>query len=130
MNVRSTIAVLLVMASTGGCGGLADPSENITDYASGTIPRGGAGLIHAFTASRGGEYTLTVTTMTPPTSAYFTMVRGQLSGTQCSTIQATYAVVGVAGMSGRIEQGNYCVQLQDTGFFVTSEDYTLKMWHP
>lgn len=130
MSARAALAILLVAGAISACK-LASPSENKTEIVTGTIPKGGVGPVHPFTVSRGGEYSLVVTSITPNTNAYFLMTWGQQSGGSCQALQSTTAVVGSSGLAGPIQEGAYCVQLVDYySQFTTSEEYTLKMWHP
>src|SRR5690348_16965110 len=121
---------LLAACVLAACGGVTSPSNNKTDTFTGVIPAGsqGAGAVsplHQFTVSSSGEFTITVTSLTPSVAAYFTVVYGQLIGGQCSILQAnSFAQVGVAAATGPIEKGTYCVQLQDGGFFTNDETYS------
>ncbi len=131
MKFRFTLAFLVAFALA-ACGGVTSPSNNVTETPSGVIPVQGSGPLHTFNVSNSGEYTITVTSLSPPISAYFIMYFGQMVSGQCSIFSSNYfATVNVAGSTGPIQKGQYCVQLADEGYFTQGpETYTLKISHP
>src|SRR5262245_33271522 len=116
MGFRGLSVVLGAAVALCGCG-VSGPSQN-TEMFSGTVAVGGSGPLHQFAASKSGEYSIQLTSLTPTTGNPNGVVFGQpLSSTQCGIISSNRAIVGVVALSGGIEKGSYCVQLFDTGLF-------------
>lgn len=130
MSLRLPCAIVLLALTAAGCGGVVSPSNNQTENFTNTVSPGGAGPVHTFTAGASGEVTITVTSFSPSFSNYFYLIYGQMSGSNCLTIQASAAVVNSAAVAGSIQKGTYCVQIQDYGFFTTTETYNIKVSHP
>jgi hypothetical protein len=130
MRLRFCAAVLVGALGAAGCHGIVSPSDNKTDTFTGPIPVRGSSQLHTFTMASLGEYTVTVTAMTPSPPGPFTV--SMYYGTDCSSvISSTYATVGSAAASGANPyKGQYCVQVSDAGYFVQTETYTLKVSHP
>ena len=132
MKLRFCAAALVGALGAAACHGIVSPSNNTTDTFTGPIPVRGSSQLHTFNMSSLGEYTVTVTAMTPspPSPGYFTV--SLYYGSDCSSvISSTYATVGSAAASGANQyKGQYCVLISDAGYFVQTETYTLKVSHP
>ena len=93
---RGLIPVLL-LAALAACGGVTDPSQNQTQTFSGTIQPAGFSDTLQFNASKSGEITITVTNLNPtvPSGTFFSVLWGQIVGSQCAPISvASLAIVG------------------------------------
>ena len=130
----ATAAALAVIAIA--CGGVVDPSKNVTDTFSGTIPVQGTALGHPFSTSKTGEYTVKVTALAPSSSSFFGAVLAQgPSGGTCSgqlpiLQQNSFGTLNTPVLTGAIIPGNYCVFLFDIGAFTQPQTYTLTVSHP
>jgi hypothetical protein len=131
MKLRFCAAALVGALGAAACHGIVSPSNNTTDTFAGTIPVKGMSKLHTFSMPSLGEYTITVTEMTPspPTGVF---VVSLYYGTDCSAVISTnYATVASAALTGaNTYKGNYCVAISDAGYFVATETYTLKVSHP
>jgi hypothetical protein len=132
MRLRFCAAVLVCAFSAAACHGIVSPSNNQTETFPGekVLVRGNSRLI-TFTMASLGEYTITVTEMTPsPPSGIFNV--SLYYGSDCSqVISSNYATVGSAAASGANPyKGQYCVLVSDAGYFVQTETFTLKVSHP
>ena len=130
---RGLIPVFL-LAALAACGGVTDPSQNQTQTFSGTIQPGGFSDTFPFNASKSGEITITVTSLNPtvPSGTFFSVLWGQMVGSQCSTLSVnSLAIVGSTAISNAITPGSYCVAVADTySSFKTAEQFTLTVSHP
>jgi hypothetical protein len=136
-GAAACLAVALALA-VAACGGIVDPSQNTTDTFTGTIPRGGQGPAHGFSASKTGEIQVKITQLSPSTSNTFVGVlwTGRASdGTCVGNLGAIFgqnslAQVGLPAISTQILQGGYCLLLYDVGTFTANENYTVTVSHP
>jgi hypothetical protein len=131
MKLRFCAAALVAALGAAACGGVVSPSSNKTETFKGTVPVHGVSTLHTFTMSNLGEYTITVTDMTPtPPQPFF--IIALYYGSDCSTVVSRgAATLGSAGATGANPyKGTYCVQLEDAGYFVGTESYTLSVSHP
>jgi len=126
------VGAIVAAVSVAACGNLVSPSNNQILNFGGTVDVAGTSAAHQFTASKGGEYTVTVTSMDPPVAGYFVVVVGFWQSGQCVGVYQgnTYASVGIAAATGPIDKGDYCVYIQDEGFFSGTETYNIKVSHP
>src|SRR5689334_11859977 len=77
----ATAATLVFL--TIACSGVVDPSKNVTDTFSGTIPVQGTAPGHPFSTSKTGEYTVKVTALSPSSGSFFgsVLAQGPTNGT-------------------------------------------------
>ena len=139
--MRSVLAAALAAAAvfTLACGGIVDPSKNVTDTFTGTIPVQGTSKGAAFSTDKQGEYSVKVTEMTPSSTLFFGTVLAQgLSDGSCETSglslpiiqQNSFGTVGTSVLNSAIYPGHYCVFLFDIGTFTVAQNYTLTVSHP
>jgi hypothetical protein len=130
-----TTALALAALFTVACSGVVDPSKNVIDSFSGTIPVQGSDT-KAFSTSKTGEFSIKVTSLTPATTSFFGVILAQgpndhtCSGNLPILQQNSFASVNQLAMSGAILPGDYCVYLYDIGAFTTPESYTVSVSHP
>lgn len=122
--------VLAALVLAGGCNSITDPSKNLNETFTGTIPLGGSSETHNFTASKRGEYSVTINTMTPPTGSLVGVQFGQQSTSGCLVITTNAGQIGKPALTGPIDAGNWCVTVYDVGTLAQSETYTLTISHP
>ena len=136
MHVRSLAAALAVAGLvTSSCGGIVDPSKNVTDTFTGTVQPQGQG-VHPFSTSKTGEFTVKVTSLTPSSSTFFGLILaqgpsdGSCSGNLPIVQQNSFSSVNTPALGGSILPGKYCVFIYDIGTFTTAQTYTLTVSHP
>lgn len=137
MRYGFVAALALAVLATIGCGGIVDPSKNVTDTFTGTIPVQGTSIPgHFFSISKTGEYTVKVTSLAPTAGSFFGTVLsfGNSDGTCTGNLQIisqnSFGTVNTPVLSGAIYPGNYCVFLFDIGAFTVPQTYTLTISHP
>jgi hypothetical protein len=135
--MKSTLCIALGVAAivTISCGGVVDPSNNQTENFSGTIQplaAGGTGFVFPFNVSKSGEYSITVTSLTPATPNNIIGVGfGQFISGQCSPFTLNqFAVVGRTGSAGAIQQGSWCAIVFDPGILTAPVTFQANVKHP
>src|SRR5438876_1012774 len=103
MRFRNTSAIALAGVVAIGCGGgLTDPSKNVIDTFTATVPVGGSAF-SAFDISRSGEYSVTLVSLSPPASVFVGVHFGALLAGTCSPIQSNqFATPGHTVLNGPI----------------------------
>ena len=130
MRLRLAAAVLCAAAlATISCGGVVDPSKNITETFSGTLDPAGAAAF-PFSTSQSGEYSVKITALAPNTNVFLIVTYGLLQSGQCAPIAQNYAGLNVTALSGAITPGTWCVAVQDSGVLSASETFTVSVAHP
>lgn len=112
-----------------GCGGVNSPSDNQTTVFTGVLDVGSS-RPHTFTTSRSGEYSVTLTNLTPATGQRISLTVGQISKDLCVPISQAYVLRGETAIAGRIDKGSYCLDISDPGTLSQSETYTVTVSHP
>jgi hypothetical protein len=112
------------------CGGVSTPSTSASEKFTGTIPVGGRGPVHSFTLSKLGEYTVTLTDLTPATGNPIGVGFGNPSGADCAITSAQPVIRGQQPFGGSLAKGTYCLVLYDPGSMAQSENYTVTVVHP
>jgi len=120
------VAALLVSS----CSSITDPSKNASETFAGTIPLGGFGASHTFTANKRGEYSVTINTLTPPTGSLVGVGFGIESSGICLFQTQNAGQIGKPTLNSSINPGHYCVQLYDVGTLAQAESYTITVSHP
>ncbi len=134
--VHRFAALLVAAAICSSCGGVVDPSKNVTDTFNGTVPVQGQSIGHPFSTDKTGEYSVKVTSLVPASTSFVGVILAQgLSDGSCTgslpTIQLnSFATVGTPALSGGIIPGRYCVFLFDIGAFTATQTYTITVSHP
>lgn len=124
-------AVLLLAASAFACGGVVDPSQNVTEPFGDTLQPGGT-YIKAFNVSKNGEYSISVTSTNPTTPNNILGVGfGQMISGNCSPLTLIpYATVGKTGSAGAIRQGSWCAIVYDPGVLTQPTVFQAWVKHP
>ena len=135
MRFRLAAAVLCAAAlATISCGGVVDPSKNVTETFSGTLePTPSPNSIQAFTfsTSKSGEYAIKITALAPNTNVFLVITYGLVQSGSCAPIQQTpFAALNTTALSGAITPGTYCVAIQDPGVLTANETFTFTVAHP
>src|SRR5579859_1986368 len=104
------------------CNGIVDPSQNVTDTKTGTIPVQGTTIPGIpWSTSKTGEYTVKIVSMDPNNGVYFGAMLtyaasdGSCTGSLTPLQQNSFGSIGTPVMSGAIYPGSYCVFLFDVG---------------
>jgi hypothetical protein len=137
MRWRFAAAMIAAAALTLSCSGIVDPSKNVTETFSGTIPVQGTAIPgHFFSVSKTGEFTVKVTSMQPNATLFFGTIlsqgpsNGACTGNLPILQQNSFGTVNTPLLTGSIYSGNYCVFLFDIGTFTAPQTYTLTVSHP
>lgn len=137
MRWRLAAAIGAAVLATTSCGGVVDPSKNVTDTFTGTIPVQGTAIPgHFFSTSKTGEFTLKVTSLQPNPTLFFgtILAQGPSDGNCVGQLpilqQNPFSTVNTPALSGAIISGRYCVFLFDIGTFTVPQTYTLTVSHP
>ena len=140
MAQRLAFALWVALAVAGCGGGPVDPSQNVVTPFSGTVqPLGFSDAAH-FTVSNLGEFTVTLTSLTPG-NAFVGIGWGQWNGTSCGLISGQTNVVSSANigrgvLAGQIFiKGEYCVAVFDAVNFgapplTVAQNYAGQVNHP
>ena len=137
MALRFAAALLTAAALSISCGGIVDPSKNVTDTYNGTIPvQGTTSPGHGFSTSKTGEYSIKVTSLTPSSTVFFGIVlaQGPNDGSCVGNLPPvqfnSFATANVPALTGAIYPGHYCLFLFDVGAFTVPQTYTVTVSHP
>jgi hypothetical protein len=135
MRFRLAAAVLCAAAlATISCGGVVDPSKNVTEMFSGTLepyPSANSIQVFTFTTSNSGEYSIKITALAPNTNVFLTTTYGIVQSGQCGPIQQNpFSALNTTSLSGAITPGTWCVEIQDLGALTGNETFTLSVAHP
>ncbi|MBI3490645.1 MAG: hypothetical protein HY047_02445 [Acidobacteria bacterium] len=129
------VALAVVGAVAIDCGGISDPSQNVTEPPfTGTIPVKGSGPLHQFSVSSTGEYTVKLNTLTPVTGTQIgiNLYTGDATCTSGSLqlFGSNSALPNVQALGGRIFSGHYCLVAYDLGFLTVATTYSITVSHP
>ncbi len=139
MRARFSVVLVLALAIAGAltisCGGVTDPSMNVTQAFSGTIAAGGIDTPKTFTASSTGEFTAKVTALSPSNNVVLAinLYQGGASGSTCGgplVNQAQFAALNVLAMDSQIFKGDYCLLVGNVSSITSTVSYTLTISHP
>jgi hypothetical protein len=133
----ATCAAAVLSVLTLACGGVVDPSKNVTDTFTGTIPvQGTTNPGHAFSTNKTGEYTVKVTALAPSSGSFFgtVLAQGTSDGNCVGNLpilqQNSFSTVNTPVLGGAIIPGRYCLFLFDIGVFTSPQTYTVTISHP
>ena len=131
MYSRFAVALLVaVTLAAAACGGVTDPSKNKTETFTGTLTIGGSQL-YSFNESNSGEYTVTLSSLTPSANVFIGLLIGQNTSSGCVTIQQNnLSTVGFQSLGGAIIPGSYCVIIFDVGTLTQSVNFSVSISHP
>jgi hypothetical protein len=135
MRFRLAAAVLCAAAlATISCGGVVDPSKNVTETFSGTLepyPSANSIQVFTFSTSKSGEYSIKITALAPNTNVFLTMTYGLVQSGSCGPIQQNpFSALNTTSLSGAITPGTWCVAIQDPGVLTANETFTFTVAHP
>ena len=136
MRARFSAAAALAVAGvlTISCGGIIDPSKNVTDSFNGTVAVKGVTGFHSFTASKTGEYTVRITALAPSNSIVLgvDVALGNNDGSCSSQLyqRNQFATLNTPAITGQILSGKYCVVVYDVGALTVPATYTITVSHP
>lgn len=130
----ATLAAAALLATA--CNGIVDPSKNVLETFTGTIPVQGTATAHAFSTNNTGEYTIKVVSLAPSTNVFVgviwaqALVDGTCGGNLPILSQNGFVTNNTVALTGAIYPGAYCVFLYDVGTFTVPETYTVTVSHP
>ena len=127
----SAWVLVLVGVLYGACG-IADPSKNAQDVFTAPLSVGGVNT-HTFSASKSGEFSVTVNSVSPDASTILGTAFGQILSGGCALVPGYvngFSRLNIAALTGPIDKGNYCIQVYDPGSLTRSETYTVTVSHP
>ncbi|MQA30485.1 MAG: hypothetical protein GEU82_11720 [Luteitalea sp.] len=132
MGFREIAAAIVVAALLPACGGVVNPSQNDVQTVSGTFEVGGVGPVHEFSASKNGEFFVTLISLAPDSTAIVAVSLGQRASGGCGLITSAPATVNRQALGGPLDKGDYCVQVSDAGLTVLSgpQTYSLRVSTP
>jgi len=134
MPFRVSAACVLALAGalTISCGGIVDPSQNQVETFAGTVQPANA-RAHPFSASKNGEISVKVVTLTPASQPVIGVQWVQGDGTNCNggLLQVNqFASAGVTAISGQIISGSYCIIVFDSVGLTQPSNYSITVSHP
>jgi hypothetical protein len=136
--MRSWFAAALgaaALVAAASCGGVVDPSKNITETFTGTLepyPSAKSQQLFDFSTSKSGEYNVKITALAPVANIYLTTIFGQVqSDGSCGIVQQNvFSALNSTSLAGPITPGHWCVAIQDNGVLTANETFTLSVQHP
>ncbi len=135
--MRARFATALAVALAGfitlNCGGIASPSNNVTDTFSGTLqPQ--AALSHPFSVSKTGEFTVKLTAFAPNSNLLvglaWTLASNDGTCTTTTLQQNNFSSLNAQALGGQILAGKYCIFIFDVGSLTAAQTYTITVSHP
>jgi hypothetical protein len=134
MSFRVSAAFLLALAGaiTISCGGIVDPSQNTVDTFTGTVPAGGTGPAHHFSASKTGEIQVKIVTLTPASVPGVIVNWAGNGDGSCNggIFQQGVGASATTAISGQVVSGSYCIVVQYYAGPIVATNYTLTVSHP
>jgi hypothetical protein len=130
------LAVACVAAAAIACGDdettPTEPTDTriqTTDTFEGTLTVNGA-RTHDFVATGSGEIRLTLTTLSPDSTARIGVSLGTWNGAVCQIVLANdNATQGAVVIGNAAAAGNFCARVQDVGLLSAPTDYSLTVLH-
>jgi hypothetical protein len=126
------LAIALAGVFAMACGGVTDPSQNVTGTFSATVPVGSSNFNQINIGST-GEYSVTLVSLSPPAAVFVAVSFNMVTGGTCPITQQpnTLATSGHTVLTGQIQApGAYCVRVDDEGYFAVPETYTVQVSYP
>jgi hypothetical protein len=131
MSFRQTAVIVGLAGVLSACGGINSPSQNQVQDFPGTLLVGGSN-IHQFSASKTGEFFVTVTALGDRTLTIGTGL-GQMVSGGCAPISGftqSFSRWNQQSIGGPISKGSYCLIVYDPGLLLAPLTYTVQVSHP
>jgi len=130
MKVRFAAALAVAGLITVSCGGVVDPSKNVTETFSGTLdPQSSKSF--TMSVNNGGEFSVKITALAP--SATAVVGTAWAFGANCDVLVQSnnFSTLNQPALSGAVlQKGTYCVAIYDIGTLTASQNFTLSVSHP
>ncbi len=125
------VAAAALVVAVASCNKVTPVSQNKVEDFTGTLDPGGT-KIFPFTAANNGEYSIIIKSMTPDSNAPMGVGYGVPdSAGNCAPFGTNSPVTVGFGMSGAINQGNYCAFIFDAfGALTRTQNFVLEVSHP
>lgn len=134
MRLRFSAALVLGLAGAISIGcSIAGPDQNTVQPFSGTVPVGG-NASHKFSASKTGELSIKVVSLSPASSAIIGVLwvqassDGNCNGNLLQNNQ--FATANSTPIVAQIISGNYCVIMYDSIGLTVPVNYSITVSHP
>jgi len=132
-TVAGALAIALAVFSAPACGGVIDPTQNVVETFTNTVPVGGFNF-NPFTISKTGEFSITFVSLSPSASVFVAISLGSVVSNTCAPLSGltnTLSTPGHTVLNGPVRtKGTYCVRVDDLGNFTVPETYTVTVSHP
>ena len=130
MKVRFAAALAVAGLITVSCGGVVDPSKNVTETFSGTLdPQGSKSF--TMSVNNGGEFSVKITALAPTATAF--VGTAWAFGADCGVLvqSNSFSTLNQPALAGAVlQKGTYCVAIFDNGTLTSSQNFTLTVSHP
>jgi hypothetical protein len=125
-----TLAPALAALIAIGCGGVTDPSKNTVETLQGTVSPGERAIFRNLNVSKGGEYSVKITALSPTPTAVLGVSWYQ--GGNCDFLMnSNFATLNQPALSGAIfQKGAYCLIVSDVGTLTVAQNFTVSVSHP
>jgi hypothetical protein len=116
---------------TGGGSPNKPSTTSTTDSFNGTLAPNGS-LVFTFSVATAGSIAVTLTAVSPPTTAPLGLGIGPSSNGDCTIANSTSGATAGANsqLSGTENPGNYCVKVSDAGSLSATSTVTVTVMHP
>jgi hypothetical protein len=128
----AVLTLLFVAYVCISCGGIVDPSQNVSQTFSGTLSPGGQSP-QPFTASKTGEISVKVGTLTPASTQFIGVEWVQAGNGSCNgglMANVQFGTANTTVISTQIPNGNYCIIMYDPGTFTQPVTFSVTVSHP
>jgi len=130
MHRLVTATFVIAAAFAAACGGVSEPSKNVTETFSGTLNVGASNLWN-FSSSKNGEVDVRITDLNPSTNVVLGVGLGQPATGGCAVATANgFSSLNRSAVAGPVNKGAYCVLVYDSGALTTPTAYTITVSHP
>lgn len=131
MRVRCAAALALAGLITVSCGGIVDPSKNITETFSGTIALQEAPKTFPVQISNGGEFSVKITALSPTPTAFVGTIWALGANCEQPIQQNNFSTLNQPALGGAVlQKGTYCVAIYNSGGLTVPQTFTLTVSHP
>lgn len=133
-RISAAFVLAVVGAISAGCGGIVDPSQNRVETFAGTVQPGGFRQ-HSFTASKTGELSVKLVTLTPASIPFIGIqwVQGANDQTCNGGLLQNpnqFATANSTAIVGQILSGPYCIIVFDSIGLIQPANYSITVSHP